>query len=189
MRRHAGMVSASWRTAGKINGRHAVILRGTGRTDWFVAIRRYLVAIGRRQSCLGNGAAAALHIVAHRHAGSIGRRRGSLHGWRYRDCHRSCWSWRSHCSARRPGRMKNSASVLMAALAGGIGYTIYSEYVNTGPRASWAYNELDADPALDRHRSFTTRAMDRGAITRISFCAARCIPLAIHLKSNKELRP
>ena len=31
--------------------------------------------------------------------------------------------------------------VLMAALAGGIGYTIYSEYVNTGGRASWSYSE------------------------------------------------
>ena len=31
--------------------------------------------------------------------------------------------------------------VLMAALAGGIGYTIFSEYVHTGPRASWAYSE------------------------------------------------
>ena len=52
--------------------------------------------------------------------------------------------------------------VLMAALAGGIGYTIYSEYVNTGSRASWGGESL-MRTVPGSARSFATREMDRGA--------------------------
>ena len=188
MRRYAGMVSASWRTAGKVNGRHAVILRGTGRTDWFVAIRRYLVAmaVGNlvwetaqlplytlwRTGTPAQVAAAVVHCTVGDIAIAIVMLVVAL----------ALFGTPAWPDEKFP-------PVLMAALAGGIGYTIYSEYVNTGPRASWAYDRMDADPALDRHGSFAARAMDRGAITRISFCAARCVPLATQLKTIEELRP
>ena len=80
-------------------------------------------------------------------------------------------------------------SVLMAALAGGIGYTIYREYVNAGPRASWAYDSLM--PTLPWIGTGLSPLAQWIVVPSLAFRFAqqRCIPLAIHLKSNKELRP
>jgi len=135
------MVSASWRTPGKVNGRHAVILRGTGRTDWFVAIRRYLVAtaVGNlvcetaqlplytvwRTGTPAQVAAAVVHCTVGDIAIAIVMLVVALTLF-------GTPAWPD----------EKFRSVLMAALAGGIGYTIYSEYVNAGPRASWAYDSL-----------------------------------------------
>jgi|tagenome__1003787_1003787.scaffolds.fasta_scaffold20946845_3 hypothetical protein len=134
------MVSAPRRAAGKINGRYAVIFRGTDQTDWFVAIRRYLVVttVGHlvwetaqlplytlwRTGMPAQIGAAVVHCTIGDMAIAIVVLVVALALF-------GAPAWPD----------EKFRSVFMAALAGGIGYTIYSEYVNTGPRASWTYSE------------------------------------------------
>jgi hypothetical protein len=135
------MVPACWRTAAsrKINDRDAVMLGDAGRPNWLIAIRRYLVAM-----ILGNLVwetaqmplytlwqtgtpvsitAAVFHCIL----GDVAIGTVALvlalallgaPGWPDEKFH----------------------SVFAAVIVGGIGYTIYSEYVNTVVRVSWTYS-------------------------------------------------
>lgn len=89
---------------------------------------------------MGDGTDAALYFVAKRHTGSKSPPRcftARLAMW---PLGRSRLSSLSHCWARRVGPNEKFHSVLAAVIAGGIVYTIYSEYVNTVLRMSWAYS-------------------------------------------------
>ena len=72
--------------------------------------------------------------------------------------------------------------VYAAGLAFGVGYTIYSEWLNTGVRGSWAFSGPDAGCARDRDGSGTVdavalgsdgRAVDRGWSTSLGRSTCR----------------
>lgn len=50
--------------------------------------------------------------------------------------------------------------VWLLLLVFGVGYTIYSEWMNVDVRGNWAYCAGDAHPAVDRHGAVTAAAMD-----------------------------
>lgn len=97
---------------------------------------------GWRQCRLGSCATATLY---HLDRGAVARdhlRCGALHRWRCPDRDRNAGACLLLAGDGWPHERCAFRRVAAITIAGGVGYTVFSEWLNTTVRKSWAYSEL-----------------------------------------------